>query len=219
MAITEFESARRNMVENQLRPSNVDDPMVLKAMGEVPREVFLPKRLRGIAYCDEGIGVDSETYLIEPLVLGRMLQTAELDPNDVVLVAGCDTGYCAAILSKLVATVFLLVPDQKSSQSIEKVLDTLGADNVVVQTGELPLGLKDQAPFNMVLLGGSVGELPDALINQLDEGGRLVAVVQSGRSGNITVAKRIGKSVGSIMPFDAAIPPIRQQKQSDNFVF
>lgn len=217
--MSEFESARRNMVENQLRPSNVDDARILAAMGDVPRELFLPKRLRGVAYCDEDIDLGEDRHLIEPLVLARMLQTAGAESDEVALVGGCDSGYCAAVLSKLVATVFLLMPDRGHAEPVENLLDELSADNVVVQAGDIRKGLVEQAPFNLILLAGSVSSPPQHLIGQLEDGGRLVAVVQTGRSGNITMVKRVGASSGHVSPFDASLPPIPQLQEEGGFVF
>ena len=91
----EYARARLNMVNNQLRPSRVDDPRVLDAMAHVPRERFLPKALRGVAYADEDLPLPGGAWLIEPLVLARLVQAAEVSPADVVLVVGCTTGYAA----------------------------------------------------------------------------------------------------------------------------
>jgi protein-L-isoaspartate(D-aspartate) O-methyltransferase len=102
--MTDYTHARLNMVENQLRPSEVTDSRVLDAMREVPRELFLPKHLRGIAYADEDIVVPGDGHLMEPLVFARMLQAAEIKPEDVALVIGCGTGYSAAVVARLAAT-------------------------------------------------------------------------------------------------------------------
>jgi protein-L-isoaspartate(D-aspartate) O-methyltransferase len=217
--MTDYANARENMVENQLRPSHVEDPRILDAFRAVPREVFLPARLRGVAYQDEDIDLGNGQHLIEPLVLGRLLQASRPAPEEVALVVGCDTGYAAAVLSKLVATVFLLVPDAAAASPIETRLDEFGFDTIVVQPGQAAAGLPKEAPFNLILLAGSVVEPLPSLLSQLDEGGRLAAVVQSRRAGKITVTTRVGDAFGAVQPFDAWTPPIPELRPALAFDF
>ena len=152
----EYARARLNMVNNQLRPSRVDDPKVLDAMAHVPRERFLPKALRGVAYADEDLPLPGGDWLIEPLVLARLIQAAEVRPTDVVLVVGCTTGYAGAVLARLAGTVILVEP-QAAAAPVETLLDHLGVDNVVVVVSDDPAsGHPGQAPFDVILLVGSV---------------------------------------------------------------
>jgi protein-L-isoaspartate(D-aspartate) O-methyltransferase len=217
--MSDYATARENMVENQLRPSGVDEPSVLAAFREVPREIFVPARLRPVAYQDEDIDLGGGRHLIEPLVLGRLLQASRPMGGEVALVVGCDTGYAAAMLSKLVATVFLLVPDADAVQPIEARFDEFGFDNIVVQVGRAADGLAKQAPFNLILLAGSVTEAPPSLLEQLDEGGRLAAVVQPGRAGKVTVLTRVGSAFGRLQPFDAYTLPIPELVAEESFRF
>lgn len=217
--MTEYATARENMVENQLRPSNVEEPRILAAFRAVPREIFLPARLRGVAYQDEDIDLGNGRHLIEPLVLGRLLQASRPEPEEVALVVGCDTGYAAAVLSKLVATVFLLVPDTAAAAPIEARFDEFGFDTIVVQPGRAGAGLPKEAPFNLILLAGSVVEPPASLLNQLDERGRLAAVVDSGRAGKVTIMTKIGNAFGAQRPFDARTPPVPELRPEVAFEF
>lgn len=217
--MTDYTTARENMVENQLRPSSVEDPRILDAFREVPREIFLPARLRPVAYQDEDIDLGNGRHLIEPLVLGRLLQASRPAAEEVALVIGCDTGYAAAVLSKLVATVFILVPDATAAASIEARFDGFGFDTIVVQPGDARAGLAKDAPFNLILLAGSVVEPPAALLSQLDERGRLAAVVDKGRAGKITVTTRIGSAFGAQWPFDGWTPPVPELRPEPGFEF
>ncbi len=206
--MSDYATARENMVENQLRPSNIHDPLVIEAFREVPREIFLPARLRSVAYQDEDIDLGGGRHLIEPLVLARLMQASRPSPGDVALIVGCDTGYAAAMLSSLVATVFLLVPNEDAVAPIEARFDEFGFDNIVVQVGRAADGLAKQAPFNLILLAGSVVEPPAALLGQLEEGGRLAAVVELGRAGKVTVFEKVGGVIGRRQPYDGRTPPI-----------
>src|SRR5690348_5015098 len=105
--MTDYEIARLNMVENQLRPNRIQDPRVLQAMADVPRERFLPERIRGVAYADEDIPLGGGRFLIEPLALAKLVQAATVRPHDVALVAGDATGYAAAVMARLAGKVHL----------------------------------------------------------------------------------------------------------------
>lgn len=217
--MTDYATARENMVENQLRPSGVDDPRIHAAFRAVPREIFLPARLRPVAYQDEDIDLDNGRHLIEPLVLGRLLQASAPTPDEVALVVGCDTGYAAAVVSKLVATVFLLVPDAAAVAPIEARLDEAGFDTIIVQPGDPRVGLPKEAPFSLVLLAGSVVEPPAVLLQQLEQRGRLAAVVETGRAGKVTIVTRVGDAFGATRPFDSRTPPIPELRPEPSFEF
>jgi protein-L-isoaspartate(D-aspartate) O-methyltransferase len=199
--------ARITMVENQLRPNRIDEPRLLDAMREVPRERFLPKLLRGVAYADEDLRLPAGGHLIDPLVLARLIQAAQIRPQDVVLVVGCSTGYAGVVLARMAATVILLQLGAAAAEHVESLLEELAVDNVVVVTGDDPAaGHPSQAPFDVILLVGAVPEVPAALLEQIGEGGRLAAVVEGGRIGKGTLFTRLHGVVGRQVLFDASIP-------------
>lgn len=215
----DYAVVRANMVENQLRPNRIDDLRVLSAMGEIPRELFVPKPLRGCAYGDEDLALGPGRFLIEPLALAKLLQAAEPRPESVALAVGDATGYAASVLARLVATVFLLAPEGVDTGPIEALLGELGCDNVVVRGGDGVAGYPAQAPFDVILLAGSVPELPQALLDQLADGGRLTAVVEHGRSGKVTVARKVGGAIGRLTPFDAQITRLPGFRRDAGFQF
>lgn len=216
--MSEFETARRNMIEGQLRPNRVDDPAVIAAFHNVPRELFVPKKLRAIAYNDEDL-VFEDGYLMEPMTLARMMQYCGHADEEVALVVGDETGYAAAVLARLVATVFLLVGDEKKQAAADALLEQLEVGNVITQLGAPADGLPAQAPFNLILMGGAVPFVPEALPKQLEDGGRLGAVVQPGRQGKLTVVRRFGDNFGRTTPFDATIPRMPEIRTEAGFVF
>jgi len=215
----DYARARSNMVQNQLRPNRVDDPNVLNAMAEMPRERFLPKALRGVAYADEDLPLPDGSWLIEPRVLARLIQAAAVGPTDVVLVIGCTTGYAGAVLSRLAGTVILLEAPAAAGR-VEALLDDLGVDNVVVVASDDPAGgHPSQAPFEVILVVGSVASVPPALLEQIDEGGRIVAVLDNGRIGKATLFTRLHGVVGRREICDAQTPPCRGLEPDPRFVF
>lgn len=215
----DYARARSNMVQNQLRPNRVDDPNVLNAMAEMPRERFLPKALRGVAYADEDLPLPDGSWLIEPRVLARLIQAAAVGPTDVVLVIGCTTGYAGAVLSRLAGTVILLEAPA-AAERVEALLDDLGVDNVVVVASDDPAGgHPSQAPFEVILVVGSVASVPPALLEQIDEGGRIVAVLDNGRIGKATLFTRLHGVVGRREICDAQTPPCRGLEPDPRFAF
>ena len=218
--MTDYARFRLNMVENQLRPNRVSDARVLEAMGEIAREVFVPKPLRGIAYADDDLPLQGDRFLIEPMVLGRLLQAAQVGPGDVLLVLGGGSGYCAAVAARLAATVFLLEPDADEARRIERTMDELGIDNVVVVASDTPAqGHPAEAPYDVILLAGRVPEVPPALQDQLGENGRLVALVEAGRIGQGVLVTRLGASLGRRVLFDASTPALPGFRRREAFVF
>lgn len=218
--MVDFAAARLNMVESQLRTNKVTDPRLLDAFGTVPRELFVPEPLRGIAYIDEDVALGGERFVMEPRVLARLLQAAEPGPDDIALDLGCGSGYATAILSRLVATVVALEDDATLAAAANRTLEKLEIDNAVVVEGRLTEGYPRQAPYNVILLDGAVSEVPPAIADQLAEGGRLVTVVSVGAGlGRATLMRRDGGTVSSRVLYDASVPVLPGFEAVPGFVF
>lgn len=215
----DYAPARLNMINNQLRPNGVADPRVLDAMAHVPRERFVPKTLRGVAYADEDLPLPGGNWLIEPMVLARLIQAAEVRPTDVVLVVGCVTGYAGAVLARLAGTVILVEP-QGAAAPVKALLDQLGVGNVVVVESDDPAGgHPGRAPFDLILLVGSVPGVPSAMLEQIGESGRIVAVIDDGRIGKATVFTKLHGVVGQREMWDAQTPPCPGLQPRPRFAF
>ncbi len=175
--MVDYVTARRNMVESQVRPNKVTDRRLIGAMAEIPRELFLPEPLRSIAYVDEDIALGGGRVLMAPMVLARLLQAANVRPTDIVLDIGCATGYSTAILARLCDTVVGIESDPEMAAAAGAVLAESGVDNAAVIEGPLADGYAKQAPYGVILFGGAIEAVPDAIVRQLADDGRLVAVV------------------------------------------
>lgn len=216
----DYAAARTNMVENQIRTNRVIDPLVIEAMAALPRELFVPKQLRGIAYIDEDLDLGNGRYLMEPLVLARLLQLAQIKPSDVVLDVGCATGYSAAVLARMASTVVALESDPDLATRAGGLLTELGVDTVAVVTGPLKEGYPQQGPYDVIFIDGGVAEIPQALCQQLAEGGRLVAVeMGAGRFGRGVLIERLGGTFSRREAFDAASPLLPGFAKNPGFVF
>lgn len=216
----DYAAARFNMVESQLRTNKVSNPALLEAFETVPRERFLPEAMRGVAYIDEDIPIAKGRHLMEPMVLARLLQTAAVQPSDVALEVGTATGYAAAVLARLAATVVALDSDPALVSEANHLFSELGADNAVAVSGPLADGYPKQAPYNVILISGAVSAVPKAISDQLADGGRLVTVVKEGLGlGRAVLMQRTGDHVAQRVLFDAATPYLPELEAEPGFVF
>ena len=203
----DFVAARYNMVENQIRTNRISDPRVIQALMDTPREVFLPKGLSGLAYADEDVPVGAGRFLIEPLVLARLLQAAAILASDVVLTVGDATGWASAVVSKLASTVVALESEAELASRAGSILSDMGCDNVAVVRSPLDVGYPAQGPYNAIVFVGAVAEIPASFGRQLADKGRMVAVIRSGAGGgNVVRMVRAGDTFGRGTLFDAATP-------------
>jgi protein-L-isoaspartate(D-aspartate) O-methyltransferase len=221
--MTDYAAVRRNMVEGQLRTNKVTDRRLLDALFEIPRERYVPEGQRGIAYVDEDLPIGRGRFLMEPMVLARLIQLAEVRPTDKALDVGAGTGYASAVLARLAERVTALESDASLAEAARRTLGEAKAANVSVVAGELARGHAKDAPYQVILLNGAVEQIPDAVTDQLAEGGRLVAVVAPARGaagmGRATLMQRVGGIVCSRIVFDASVAPLPGFQVEPGFVF
>lgn len=216
----DYHSARLNMVDSQIRPNKVSDPAIIEAMLSVPRERFVPASLRGIAYVDEDIPLGGGRYLMEPMVLGRLLQVAAIAPDDVVLDVGCGSGYASVVMARLARNVVALEEDPALARQAAGLVGELAVPNVTIVEGKLAAGYPSRAPYNVILLNGAVSVVPPAITGQLANGGRLVAVVQGNSGmGKGVLMTRADDALGQRVVFDAATPLLPGFAAQPSFVF
>ena len=204
--MSEFAAARESMVLSQLQPDRVSDQRIRDAMGDVPRERFVPELFKTVAYVDEDLELAPGRYLMEPRVFGRLIQAASIGPHDVVLDVGCGSGYSSAVIARLAGTVVALESDQELRELATSNLEQLSVDNVVVVSGDLSQGYASEAPYDVVFINGAVAEVPAALVEQLANGGRLVSVIESDTVGKGTLVTSQDGQIDSVDLFDAQVP-------------
>ncbi|WP_430475500.1 protein-L-isoaspartate O-methyltransferase family protein [Thalassospira lucentensis] len=216
----DYQIARHNMVENQVRTNKVTDPLVIAAMEEVPREQFLPEGKRGIAYVDEDIAVGGGRFAMEPMVIARLMQCAEIAETDVALVIGAGFGYGSALISRVAETVVSVESDKEMAAAAEVTFQNNNYDNVIVVESDLAAGYAKQAPYNVIVFDGAVAEVPAGILDQVAEGGRLLAVVrEAGKVGIARLYERENGVIGYRDLFDANIPYLPGFEPADSFVF
>ncbi|MDG2033594.1 MAG: protein-L-isoaspartate O-methyltransferase [Rhodospirillales bacterium] len=214
----DYAAARRNMVENQVRTNKVTNPSLIEALESLPREHFVPEALAGVAYVDEALPLSRGRYLLEPMVLALLLQHAEISPTDIVLEIAPGTGYSTAVLARMASTVVAIEADKVLAESATANLVDSGIDNAAIMTGPLAEGYKKQAPYNVIVISGCVEEVPDSLMSQIADEGKLLAVVRSnGAPGKGTVFRKFGKSISSSEEFEAGTPMLPGFERKSEF--
>jgi protein-L-isoaspartate(D-aspartate) O-methyltransferase len=219
--MTDFALARRNMVDGQLRPNRVTNAALLAAIGELPRERFLPEGLKSVAYADDDVPLGNGRFMMEPMVLARLIQNLQPQPDDKALVAASGRGYGAAILARLVKSVVAVENDGGLAATAQQTLRELGVTNVQLASGQPDQGAAASGPYDVILIEGAVQEVSRAIIDQLAEGGRLATVVAD-PSGALGVAHLFVKQGGvtSGRPlFDAGTPSLPGFTPPPKFTF
>jgi len=212
MADDLFADARNNMVDSQVRPNKVTDPRILSSMRRLRRERFLPASLAALAYADEDVPLGGGRFLMEPMVLARLLQFATVRDGDRALVVGAGPGYGAAVLSACGARVTALEEDPALMEA---------APNVSLVNGKLEAGWPQGAPYDLILIEGAVRHIPPSIGVQLRiEGGRLLGVICGpGRTNQAVLAEATPAGLRAQPIFDCATPPLPMLLPAPAFQF
>jgi protein-L-isoaspartate(D-aspartate) O-methyltransferase len=200
----DFATARRNMVDGQVRTADVTDLRILDAMLEIPRERFAPPASADIAYLDLDlpVGKNGSRRLLKPMVLAKLIHAADIAPGDRVLDVGCATGYGAALLAHVAGQVVALEQETNLAQAARTAL--AGHPNVTVVSGPLTRGWPQNSPYDAILLEGATELPPEPFLSQLKEGGRLVCVLGGGPGAKAMRYCRSGDELGGRPIFEAA---------------
>ena len=215
----DYAAARQHMINSQIRTNDVTDPAILASFRAVPREIFVPIAQRSLAYSDVHIKTDDGRYLIRPRDFSKMVDAANIMPTDIVLDIACGRGYSSAILAALCETVLGLDDNDEHVQHATDLLNKANISNAAIVKGDLKSGAREHGPFDVIMVSGSVAEVPKTWLDQLANGGRLVAVIQNGPVGRVTVYTRVGDAVGERVVFDASVPMLSGFQPSQEFVF
>lgn len=218
--MTDMSVARAHMVEGQVRTGDVTDKRITGIMGRLERERFVPADKRALAYADMCIEVKPGRFLMDPRNLAKLMQLAEIQQGDRVLDVACATGYSAAVLCQMSADVVTLEGDEELAKFAAPVLrscDKLGRLFGVV--GPHKDGTPTQAPFDVIFVNGAVAEVPQAWVQQLKEGGRMVVILSEGPLGRAYFCVRKGGALSRRFAFDATVPLLPGFERSQSFVF
>ncbi|HVC53765.1 MAG TPA: protein-L-isoaspartate O-methyltransferase [Stellaceae bacterium] len=219
-AMPVYDAARANMVESQIRPNKVTDERVIAAFSQVRRELFVPPALAAVAYADDDLALGGGRFLMQPMVAARLLQAAMISRNDAILVVSAGTGYEATAAALIGRSVIALENDSGLARIGHAALVEHRIAAATFVEGPPRQGHRARAPYDVILFGGAVPEIPEDIKSQLGEGGRMVAVLRPGPGvGRATLFTRTGGIIAHRAIFDAGIPLLADFVTKPAFVF
>lgn len=204
--MSDFSVRRTMMVDTQVRPSDVTKFPIIEAMLTVPREEFVPAAQREAAYMGENLDLGQGRVLLEPRTLAKMLDALAISPSELVLDIGSALGYSAAIIAHLAEAVVALEEDEAMVAEAQEALLAAGSDNAILHNGPLAEGAAAHGPYDVIVVEGGVAHVPDAILAQLKDGGRIAALFMEGALGEVRIGYKRGDHVSWRMSFNASAP-------------
>lgn len=217
--MADFAARRRTMVDTQVRPSDVTSFTVIDAMLNVPREAFLPEAARDLAYVGGPVALTPTRQLMEPRTIAKMLEALDVTPRELVLEIAPGTGYTTALLARMAEAVVAVEEDPDLARDAEAALLAQGADNAAVLTGQLTEGSARNGPYDAIVIFAGVENMPQAILDQLKEGGRIMALFMQGPLGEVRMGVKTHGIVSWHMEFNATAPVLSGFARAPSFVF
>lgn len=204
--MTDFATRRRMMVDTQVRPSDVTEFPIIDAMLSVPREAFVPTDRIEAAYADELIALGGDAVLLDARCFAKMLEAVDLTNRDLVLDLGAGLGYSAAVIARIAEAVVAVEDDADRVEEAQSLLAEHHADNVALVEGSLAKGAPEHGPYDVIVVECGVTHIPAALVDQLKDGGRIVAIFMDGALGVVKTGVKHGGAVNWRFAFNAGAP-------------
>ncbi len=217
--MTDYNTARTAMVDCQIRPSDVTKYPIIEAFLNTPRETYVPKNDRPIAYAGKHIALNKDRVLLDARTFAKMLDAVNVQPDELVLDLGCGLGYSTAIIATMAEAVVAVETDAEMVANASDILMEQSVDNAFVTTGDLTLGNAKNGPYDVIILQGSVEQVPDTLINQLKDGGRICAIFRDGSFGDCRIGYKTHKQLSWRTVFNASAPLINGFENKPEFKF
>ncbi len=214
--MTDFATRRRMMVDTQVRPSDVTKFPIIDAMLRIPREVFVPDSEREAAYAGRNVRLDQNRVVLEPRTLAKMLDAVNIDNDDLVLDIGAGLGYSSAVIARIAEAVVAVEEDESFTSDAQRLLIE-HADNVVLHEGALAAGAAEHGPYDAIVIEGGVAQLPEAITDQLKDGGRIVCLFMEGALGTVRVGWKIDGAITWRFAFNASAPVLPGFEKQDAF--
>lgn len=209
---------RRMMVDNHIRPSDVTKFPIIEAFLSVKREYFVPTENRDMAYVGEHIQIGNDRVILDPRTLAKMLDAIDVTDSELVLDVGAGYGYSSAIIAYLAEAVVALESEDKPANEMQNALIENGIDNVIVEQGPLLDGAASHAPYDVIFVQGGVEFIPEQIISQLKEGGRMVALFMDGALGTVKIGYKIKGEVNWRFAFNAGAPVLSVFEKEKTFI-
>ncbi|WP_114284580.1 protein-L-isoaspartate O-methyltransferase family protein [Candidatus Halocynthiibacter alkanivorans] len=215
--MSDYAQRRTVMVDTQVRPSDVTKFPIIEAMLSVPREIFVPTEKREAAYIGENVDLGGNRVVLEPRTLAKMLDALNIQKNEMVLDLGCGLGYSAAVIARMAEAVVAVEEDNLAADA-QVALSEIGADNVILETGAISAGAPQHGPYDVITIQGAVENLPDGIISQLKEGGRIGCLMAEGNLGIVRIGYKINDVMNWRFAFNAGAPVLPGFEADREFV-
>ncbi|SEN50395.1 protein-L-isoaspartate(D-aspartate) O-methyltransferase [Gemmobacter aquatilis] len=204
--MTDFAARRTMMVDTQIRPSDVTKFPIIEAMLAVPREAFVPADKREAAYMGEHVAIGGGRVVLDPRVLAKLLDALDIQPTETVLDLGCGFGYSTAVIARMAEAVVAVEEDEALAAEAQRTLSSHGVDNAAVIVGKLVAGAPKAGPYDVITVQGAVETVPEALLAQVKEGGRIGCLFMEGALGVARIGYKIDGQVTWRYAFNASAP-------------
>lgn len=217
--MTDFSARRTMMVDTQVRPSDVTKFPIIEAMLAVKREDFVPAAQREAAYMGENLNLGGARVLLEPRTLAKMLDALDIAPDELVLDIGSALGYSAAVIAHMAEAVVALEEDDAMAREAQDALMAAGADNVITHHGALAAGAAEHGPYDVIVIQGGVSHVPQDIIDQLKDGGRMGCLFMDGALGEVRIGYKMDGHVSWRRSFNAGAPVLDGFERHNKFQF
>jgi len=217
--MTDYKTARTAMVDCQIRPSDVTKYPIIEAFLTTPREAYVPLSSRLVAYAGEHIALNSDRVLLDARTFAKMLDAVNVQRNELVLDLGCGLGYSTAIMASMAEAVVAVESDTDMAAEASTTLSDQSVDNAFVTSGDLTKGNAKNGPYDVIILQGAVEEIPDTLIDQLKDGGRICAIFRDGNYGACRIGYKSHQKLSWRAVFNASAPMINGFEVKPEFKF
>ncbi len=214
----DYTARRVMMVDTQVRPSDVTKFPIIDALLSVAREAFVPRNKREVAYVGENVDLGGGRVVLEPRTLAKILDALDVRNDELVLDIGSALGYSAAVLSRMAEAVVAVEENAEFSADAQTLLSDHGADNVILHEGALTSGATEHGPYDVVILQGGVSHLPEALTDQLKEGGRIACLFMEGALGVVRIGYKLDGRINWRFVFNAGAPVLPGFERQAGFV-
>lgn len=204
--MSDFATQRRMMVDTQIRPSDVTKFPIIDAFLSVRREAFVPAGMKGVAYSEASIHLAPSRDILEPRTFAKILDALNIQPNELVLDLGCGLGYSAAVIAHMAEAVIAVEQEDDLSDEAQANLAAEGVDNAVLVKADLSEGAPQHGPYDVIALQGAVETIPQAILDQLKDGGRIAALFAEGALGEVRIGHKNGDKVTWRLAFNAGAP-------------
>lgn len=215
----DFAKARENMVNSQIQTQDVTNTELLGALGNIARENFVPKAKASLAYAEMEVVLNNGRAMLRPREFAKLVQALEPETESVALVIGIGNGYEMAVMSRLVETVIGLDNDEEMAKKVSSKLEKFGFENTAIETGDFAKGLPNIGPFDTILVNGAVKDVSPYWLDQLNDGGRLAAIIDDEGRSRARLWQKSGENCSGRDLFDAKAPLLPDMAKPQGFVF